>query len=117
MQPDYHLNNIAIRHWDGFWFGKRETWGDVFPHYWSMLSAIAFNLYAECTGNIEYRTKAEIIARNNLCLFFEDGSASCAYIYPNKVNGIEAKFYDPFANDQDWALYFYLQIFNKGKND
>ena len=34
-QPSYHLNEIAIRHWDGYWFGKREMWGDIFPHYWS----------------------------------------------------------------------------------
>ena len=20
-QPDYHLNEVAIRHWDGYWFG------------------------------------------------------------------------------------------------
>ena len=25
-QPSYHLNEIAIRHWDGYWFGKREMW-------------------------------------------------------------------------------------------
>lgn len=21
-QPSYHLNEIAIRHWDGYWFGN-----------------------------------------------------------------------------------------------
>ncbi len=39
-QPSYHLNEIAIRHWDGYWFGKREMWGDTFPHYWSTLSEL-----------------------------------------------------------------------------
>jgi hypothetical protein len=111
-QPSYHLNDIAIRHWDGHWFGKREFYGDTFPHYWSLLSAIAFDLYAQITGKQAYRSKAENIACNNLCLFTEEGRGSCAYLYPSKINGIPAQFYDPYANDQDWALYFYLQIFS-----
>ncbi|MDR0711096.1 MAG: six-hairpin glycosidase [Prevotellaceae bacterium] len=110
LQPSYHLNGIAIRHWDGYWFGKREMWGDTFPHYWSTLSAVAYDLYARCTGNASYRTKALNIVRNNLCLFFENGKASCAYLYPRKVNGVEAQFYDPYANDQDWAMAYYLNL-------
>lgn len=109
-QPSYHLNDIAIRHWDGYWFGKREMWGDVFPHYWSVLSAMAFHFYAQCSGESRYQQRAENIARNNLCLFREDGQGSCAYIYPNRVNGVPARFYDEYANDQDWALVFYLMI-------
>lgn len=115
-QPSYHLNEIAIRHWDDYWFGKREMWGDVFPHYWSTLSAVAYNLFAQCTGKQNYRKMAENIVRNNLCLFSDDGRASCAYIYPYKVNGIKGKFYDPYANDQDWALVYYLRIFDKKEN-
>jgi hypothetical protein len=111
-QPSYHLNGIAIRHWDGYWFGKRESWGDTFPHYWSTLDAVAFHLYAQITGKKEYEERAKNNLRNNLCLFTEDGRGSCAYIYPYKVNGQRAQFYDPYANDQDWALYFYLQILN-----
>lgn len=30
-QPDYHLDEIPIRHWDEFWFGKRALYGDTFP--------------------------------------------------------------------------------------
>ncbi|MDR1121068.1 MAG: hypothetical protein LBM08_09130 [Dysgonamonadaceae bacterium] len=112
QQPSYHLNGIAIRHWDGYWFGKRESWGDTFPHYWSTLDAIAFDLYAKVAGKKEYEERAKNNLRNNLCLFTEDGRGSCAYIYPYKVNGKRAQFYDPYANDQDWALYFYLQILN-----
>jgi hypothetical protein len=37
-QPDHHLHDIAIRHWDGFWFGRLKLWGDTFPHYWSALT-------------------------------------------------------------------------------
>ncbi len=110
FQPSYHLNEIAIRHWDGYWFGKREFWGDTFPHYWSTLSAVAYDLYAEATGDESYKKRAGNIVRNNLCQFFEDGKASCAFIYPNKVNGQKAFFYDPYANDQDWALVYYLMI-------
>ena len=38
LQPDYHLYETAIRHWDGYWFGKRRLYGDTFPHYWSALT-------------------------------------------------------------------------------
>lgn len=110
FQPSFHLNDISIRHWDGYWFGKREMWGDTFPHYWSTLTGVAFYYYAKCTGDTSYQNRAENIVRNNLCLFFEDGKASCAYIYPYKVNGEKAEFYDPYANDQDWALAFYYLI-------
>lgn len=110
FQPDYHMNEIAIRHWDGYWFGKREMWGDVYPHYWSTLTAAAYHYYSQCTGDASYQCRAENIVRNNLCLFFEDGKASCAYVYPYRVNGVRAGFYDPFANDQDWALVYYLLV-------
>ena len=39
-QPDYHLYETAIRHWDGYWFGKRRLYGDTFPHYWSTLTGV-----------------------------------------------------------------------------
>ena len=31
-------------------------------------------------------------------------------MYPYKINGIKAQFYDPYANDQDWALVYYLLV-------
>ena len=62
-QPSYHLNEIAIRHWDGYWFGKREMWGDTFPHYWSTLTGAAFYLYAQCVGNNTYKRRAENIVK------------------------------------------------------
>lgn len=110
FQPSYHLNDIAIRHWDGYWLGKKRMWGDVFPHYWSALSAFVYYDYYTCKGNKEYLLRAKNIVLNNLCQFFEDGKASCAYLYPLSVNGEKAKFYDPFANDQDWALVYYLLV-------
>ncbi|MDR1115481.1 MAG: six-hairpin glycosidase [Tannerella sp.] len=113
FQSSYHLNDIAIRHWDGYWFGKREMFGDIYPHYWSAQTGVAFYYYAQCTGDPTYRQRAENIVRNNLCLFFEDGKASCAYLYPYKINGIKAQLYDPYANDQDWALVSYLTVNDK----
>ena len=110
FQPSYHLNEVAVRHWDGYWFGKREMFGDTFPHYWSTVTAAVYYYYALCTGDRSYQERAENIVRNNLCLFFEDGKASCAYLYPYKIDGVKGQFYDPYANDQDWALVYYLLV-------
>lgn len=57
-----------------------------------------------------YQRRAENIVRNNLCQFFEDGSASCAFVNPRMVDGQRAHRFDAFANDQDWALVFYLLV-------
>lgn len=109
MQPDYHLYEAAIRHWDGYWFGKRRYFGDTFPHYWSVLTGNVFELYGRITGNGYYLERAENSRRAVLPMIFADGRASCAYIYPFKINGREGEFYDSYANDQDWGLYFYLK--------
>ena len=108
-QPDYHLYETAIRHWDGYWFGKRKNLGDTFPHYWSALSGIDFKQYAAASGNEAYEKRAENSLRGVLSLIKEDGSASCAYVYPDSVNAKTTGYYDPWANDQDWGLYFYMK--------
>jgi hypothetical protein len=111
QQPDYHLNEIAIRHWDGYWFGKRQIWGDVFPHHWSAINGLIYHRYWQITGERTFKKKAQQALLNNLCLFTgKTGQASCAYHYPKLVNNIPAEFYDPYANDQDWALVFYLLV-------
>lgn len=112
FQPSFHLNDIAIRHWDGYWFGKSEMFGDTFPHYWSCITGAVFYHYAKCTGDDNYMVRAKNIVRNNLCLFSEDGKGSCAYLYPEKVNGKKAAMYDGFGNDQDWALSYYMLVNN-----
>ena len=111
FQPDYHLNDIAIRHWDGYWFGKRRMWGDVMPHYWSAFSGYTFWVYSQATGDQSFAKRAQDVVRNNMCQFFEDGRSSCAYIYPDQVNGKPGKFFDPFASDQDNALIYFLDIY------
>ena len=30
-QRHVRLRHVAIRHWDGYWFGLRRQWGDTFP--------------------------------------------------------------------------------------
>lgn len=107
-QPDYHLYEVAIRHWDGFWFGKGRLFGDTFPHYWSALSANVYQMYGQITGDPTYLEAAEAAYRGVLSLFFPDGSASCAYLYPVSVSGQPGRFADPYANDQDWGLYYML---------
>jgi hypothetical protein len=109
-QPDFHLNDIAIRHWDGWWFGKRPRWGDTMPHYWSTITAMAFHRCWLATGMRNYLERAKRILLGNFCLFSEDGRGSCAYLYPQMIDGEPGGYYDPYANDQDWALVHYLDI-------
>lgn len=110
MQPDWHLHEVAIRHWDGYWFGKRKLYGDTFPHYWSALTGNCFALYYRITGDEVYAKRAAASLRGVLPMIHSDGRASCAYVFPASVNGRPADCYDPYANDQDWALYFTLRM-------
>lgn len=107
-QPDWHLYEASIRHWDGYWFGKRTMYGDTFPHYWSALTARCYEAYAGMTGDDSYLLRAEASYRGVLGMIMPDGRASCAYVFPITVNGQKGEFFDPYANDQDWGLYFYL---------
>lgn len=107
-QPSWHAHDIGLHHWDGYWFGKRQCWGDTLPHDWNGDMGLAFLRYAEVTGDETFKTRARGIADAMLGLFTPDGRGTCAWIYPNRVNGEAAHFADPLANDQDWALVFYL---------
>jgi hypothetical protein len=107
-QPDHHLNDIAIRHWDGYWFGRQRLWGDTFPHHWSALTGWVFYRHWQATGDESYRQRGRAILLNNLSAFRSDGRASCAYLYPDMVNGNPARCRDSLANDQDWAMVFLL---------
>ena len=103
-QPDYHLCEVAIRHWDGYWFGKRRMYGDTFPHYWSAETGRVYRRYARLTGEERYAEKAETSLRGVLPMFFRNGTATCAYLYPYSANDRKGQFADPYANDQDWGL-------------
>lgn len=102
------MNEVAIRHWDGYWFGKQKCLGDTYPHYWSALSGYAYMESSVVTDL--YREKAKKTLYVVRSLFREDGSASCAMVYPMSVNGKEAHFYAPWANDQDWGLYYAVNL-------
>lgn len=110
MQPDYRFNGIPIRYWDDYWFGKSGLYADTL-HYWSCLTAQSYYSYYMLSGEEEYKKAAYNCIRNCMCLFKPDGSASCAYVLPYFVDGIPGNFYDQWANDQDFALYFATQIF------
>ncbi len=108
-QPDYHLYACAIRHWDDYWFGKRKLFGDTFPHYWNALSADAFYAYAKAQKDADCLQFAIDAYRVQCCLFSPNGSASCAMLYPLFSSGTPGHFFDEWANDQDWALVYYLE--------
>lgn len=126
FQPDFHLNGISVRHWEGFWFGKSKHHGDTFPQYWSSLNGWMYD-WCKKAGVI---SAAEYInsLRNNLCLFSPDGSASCLYLYPYSINIYAShpessggtrpvgkhngKKYDDWSNDQDLALYYNDKLLN-----
>ena len=106
-QPHVRLHEIAIRHWDGYWFGRDRQWGDTFPHYWSVLTAVALLQNPHRTAADE--ATADGIFRANTIDFRDDGSASCAFVMPSCVDGRPAHSADPLANDQDWALVLWLR--------
>ena len=40
----------------------------------------------------------------------QDFRAACAFVYPRRVNGEPAHYADAYANDQDWALTYWLLV-------
>jgi hypothetical protein len=110
-QPDYRIHDIAIRHLDGYWFGKDRMWGDLFPHHWRTPNALALHHYGQAVGEESYLRIAEDIIQSNLALF-ASGRGSCAWIYPASVNGRPGHHHAHiYANDQNWALNQMLRIF------
>ena len=104
--PHYKLNEVAIRYWDAYWFGKSHVYGDTLPHYWSCLSSANYFRLGKEHHMDNYVKKGQEGLKACLCAFLEDGSASCASVFPYKVNGVQGEFMDVFANDQDFALYY-----------
>ena len=43
------------------------------------------------------------------CLIGDDGRGSAAYVYPYTASGRRGECFDPWANDQDFALYYILR--------
>ncbi|CAL9642750.1 hypothetical protein SUDANB145_06376 [Streptomyces sp. enrichment culture] len=109
-QPHIRLHGVAIRHWDGFWFGQDRLFGDVFPHYWSVLTASAlYRLPPRLrTPHTRHVARSSLLA--NLANYRPDGSATCAFVMPSTVDGRQAHKADPLANDQDWHLVTWLRL-------
>lgn len=110
-QPSHFLYDVAIRHWDGYWFGKRQNYGDTMPHSASIHTSNAFLHYSWISGDETYRRRAHAGARNCLSLFRTDGSAASSYLYPFSVNGVRCEYYEDFANEQDGYLYYMIKFF------
>ncbi|KAL2851107.1 hypothetical protein BJY01DRAFT_261130 [Aspergillus pseudoustus] len=113
-QPHARQYQIAMRHWDDYWFGERGQFGDVYPHYWSALTSQALLRLPQ-----ELRTRrgdgiALDILRSNMLNFFHDGSATCAFVFPSALNGEPAWANDPLANDQDWLLVIWMRALKWG---
>ncbi len=114
-QPDYRQNKLPVRYWDDFWFGKTgrhtggATYGDTL-HYWSVLSGDCYARLGEELGDNALRRYGKETVENCYALFSEKGEGSCAYVIPAYVNGKRGQYFDAFANDQDFALYFALRL-------
>jgi hypothetical protein len=109
-QPDARLNEISIRHWDDYWFGKIRVYGDTLPHYWSAINALAYAYFGLGTGDAAWLRRADAVVKGTLPLFAPDGAASAAHLYAHTSNGIAGERNDPLANDQDWALVYLLMV-------
>ena len=114
--PDHRLYETALRYGENRNKGKYQIYGDTLPNPCSVLTGMVYLKYArilEHEGDPEldlvqkqFKRKAYAALRSALSLFFEDGSAGCTYLYPYAVDGRPEQFTDPYANDQDWVLYF-----------
>lgn len=81
-QPDSRLYGVAIRHWDGYWFGINRQFGDVFPHYWSTLTAEVLARLPQERRSARTDDLAKAIFEANMANYGADGSATCAYVFP-----------------------------------
>jgi hypothetical protein len=121
FQPDCHLNSISVRHWERYWFGKKDEYCDTMPQQWACIVAWAYRWYDKAFGT-DHSTLKKEVTHNSLCLYREDGFAANLFAPAFKttvfssVEGYTAPFmalgefydknYDTRANDQDWILYF-----------
>ena len=125
-QPDFHINKLAVRYWDLYWFGKMKTYGDTQPQWLTCLSAETYDFMYKTGFGEEYSIYSRDVLLNNLCVYSEDGFASAGYLVPYKVvqyasdetrindymkPGVAfGNRYDDFANDQDWSLYYAIKL-------
>lgn len=113
QEPDSRLYGVAIRHWDGYWFGLNRQFGDVFPHYWSCLSAEVLVRLPEIMKTEHTQRLARAIFEANMANYHNDGSATCAFLFPSNIDGRPGQYADPLANDQDWHLNIWLRMIDE----
>ena len=76
---------------------------------------MAFDSYAVVTGKKDIRKRAEACYAAALSLFAISGSACCTNMAPFTVNGEPCGGLDPWANHQDWALYYAWKYYVREK--
>ena len=110
-QPDFHLYENSIRHWDAYYFGKRKNFGDTMPHAAAIHTANSYLHFAQISGNNDYLKRAISCAKNMLCLYTPEGEGTMAYVYPLYVNNVRCGYYDEFSNEQDGVLYYLIKYY------
>ncbi|MDL2301197.1 hypothetical protein LJC58_02460 [Lachnospiraceae bacterium OttesenSCG-928-D06] len=115
-QPDYRMYECAVRYSDGKCFGKYGIAGDTFPHCWNAVTGSAYENYGEIMGRRSLWKKAEVSYSVALSLFRPNGTAYSVNMLPQKVNGENCNGLDPWANNQDWALYHAWSFARNYKN-
>ena len=112
-QPNGRQQWIPIRHWDGYWFGINKLFGDVFPHHWAALTAEVIARLPKELKTEELSRMAIQIMKETMINYNEDGSATCAFVYPSNVDERPAHVADPLANDQDWPLAIWMRLIER----
>lgn len=112
-QPSVRLYAIGLRHWDGHWFGIGKQFGDVFPHYWTMLTATALARLPQPLRTPHTDALAHAIAYANLANINSDGSGTCAFMYPSSIDGQAQSQPDPMSNDQYWHLALWMRLIDE----
>jgi hypothetical protein len=111
-QPDCRLYESALRYWDGFYSGKRQIFADTHPNHWSAITGNVWACYADITDKAKLQKKATACFDSALTLFGADGSASCVHYMPYRMNGNPCQGIDPWANDQDFSLYYAYKYYH-----
>mgnify|MGYP002727732117 CR=1 FL=1 len=122
LQPDFHCYGMAVRFWDLYWFGESRVYGDTFPQWLCANTAEFYAFYDKAFKTHKHSRLIREILLGCCSVYDEDGFGSCGYLYPDEVIAYSSdparqekhrpigkhsgKFYDSFANDQDWSLYY-----------
>ncbi len=122
LQPDFHCYGMAVRYWDLYWFGGSKLYGDTFPQWLCANTAEFYFFYDKIFHTRKHSRLIREILLGCCCVYDRQGFGSCGYLYPKEVVAYssdpsrqvkhraigqnEGAFYDNFANDQDWSLYY-----------